>query len=164
VQAISERYLDTDIAAVTTKKYIEEQIAAVDTMIGMLFACVVLGAIIIVCGIVSNLIVSFIGRKKEYAVMYSVCMSKRQLMNMLLREFLFSCISIGLVSIVAGFALSEWFLSKAANGTGMVIDFQFSIIVMLAILAVVFGIYAVTTTFPIRKLKKLKVMEELRYE
>jgi len=108
VQAISERYLDTGIAAV-------------DTMIGMLFACVVLGAIIIVCGIVSNLIVSFIGRKKEYAVMYSVCMSKRQLMNMLLWEFLFSCISVGLVSIVAGFALSEWFLSKAANGTGMVI-------------------------------------------
>jgi len=163
-QAISERYLDTDIAAVTTEKYMDEQIAAVNTMIGMLFACAVLGAIIIVCGIISNLIVSFIGRKKEYAVMYSVCMSKRQLMNMLFWEFLFSCISIGLVSIVAGFALSEWFLSKAANGTGMVIDFQFSITIMLAILAVVFGIYAVTTTFPIHKLKKLNVMEELRYE
>lgn len=163
-QEISERYLDTDITAVTTDKYIEEQIAAVDTMIGLLFACVVLGAIIIVCGVVSNLIVSFTRRKKEYAVMYSVCMSKKQLVNMLLWELLFSCISIGLVSTVSGFTLSRFYLSKAANGTGLVIDFQFSIMIMLAILAVAFVIHATTTAFPIRKLKKLNVMEELRYE
>jgi len=83
---------------------------------------------------------------------------------MLLWELLLSCISIGLVSIVSGFVLSEYYLSKAANGTGLVIDFQFGIVTMLVILAVAFIIHAITTAFPINRLKKLNVMEELRYE
>ncbi len=161
---VSEKYIDTDIAAVTVPEYISVQITAIHSMIGMMLACVALGAIIVVCGIVSNLIVSFIRRKKEYAVMYSVCMSKSQLKRMILWEFLFSSASIWLVSVTAGYVLSEYFFGKLANRMGMTLDYRFNAILMLSVLGVMFAIHAMTIMFPIRRLNKLNVMEELKYE
>ena len=106
-------------------EYIAEQLNAINTIIQALFASVFLGSAIIVFGIIGNLIVSFIQRKREYAVMYSVCMSKRQLVHMLFWEMLFSSVSILFVSVISGFALSN-FLSKSTSGAGMVLDFRFN--------------------------------------
>ena len=162
-QEIAEKYMDTNISAVTMDNFLVEQLTAIDTMIGILFASVFLGSIIIMFGVISNLVVSFIQRKKEYAVMYSVCMSKRQLTNMLLWEMVFSCIAIWSVSVVSGFALTK-FLTKATSGTGLVLDFRFNPVIMLVIIITIFAIQAITTAFPIRKLKKLNMVEGLKYE
>lgn len=160
---ISEQYLDTNISAVTVEDYIAEQLNGINTMIQIMVIAISMGVAIIVLGIISNLIVSFLQRKKEYAVMYSVCMSKRQLVTMLIWKMLFSFIAILLTGVAAGILLVKY-LPKVTSGLGLVLSYEFSPVAVPIILAVSFAVLAVTTAIPVRKLKKMNVMEELKYE
>lgn len=163
VQRISEQYLDTNISAVTVEDYIAEQLGGINTMIQIMGIAISMGIAIIVLGIISNLIVSFLQRKKEYAVMYSVCMSKGQLVTMLIWEMLFSFFAIFVTSITGGILLVPY-LPKVTSGLGLVLTYELSPYVVPIILAVFFALLAVTTAIPVRKLKKMNVMEELKYE
>lgn len=160
---ISEQYINTTLSAVTFDDYLSEQLTAIDSMFATFLACVFLGSIIIIFGIASNLIVAFIRMKKEYAIMYSVCMSKEQLSVMLVWEMLFSYLSIWIVSSISAFILTKLMI-KVTSGANLAFDYSFNPSIFLTIIAVVLIVQIITIAFPINKIKNLNVVEELKNE
>src|SRR5690625_6281812 len=85
-----------------------------------------LGFIVGLLGITNNLIVSFFQRKKEYAILHSVCMSKRQLMQMIVYEMLATFVTVVLIGCVGGMNLNI-VMTKMLYGIGLRSEFSFHI-------------------------------------
>src|SRR5699024_10045513 len=80
---LSEKYVATDLSIHTFEEMIAGQKETIDTLLSGIIVVVLFGLLIGLLGITNNFIVSFIQRKKEYAVLYSVSMSRSQLIKML---------------------------------------------------------------------------------
>ena len=90
-------------------------------------------------------------------------MSKKQLINMLLWEAISSYIVIFITSYVSSLVLIK-FLPKMLNRVGLAIPYHLDTQFLLVILLFTFFILLVTAIFPIIKLKKINIVEELKYE
>src|SRR5699024_148379 len=81
---LSDMYMDTNLSILTFDEMIAGQKETIDTLLNGIVVVVLSGLIIGLLGITNNFIVSFTQRKKEYAVLYSVSMSRTQLVKMLI--------------------------------------------------------------------------------
>lgn len=160
---IANNYIDTDISVSTTGKFLEEQVNMVNTIINILVSSIMMSALVIVIGITSNLIVSFINRKKEYAALYSICMDMRQLRNMTIWEMMASYITIIITLLILSIPVVKC-TPKLTNGLGLIINYNLNPGILLGIFGITFIITMLTTIGPIRELNKLNIVKELKYE
>ncbi len=160
---ISQKYIDKNITVQTTMDFLQEQINTVNTIIRILIASIIMASVVIVIGISSNMIVAFIRRKKEFATLYSVCMDMKQIKDMILWESIISFISIALTLLLVYVPLVAC-IPKLTSGLGLVISYHAKLGIVLGVLIVTLAIILVTTIEPIRRLKKMNIVEELKYE
>ncbi|TCL57590.1 ABC-type lipoprotein release transport system permease subunit [Kineothrix alysoides] len=160
---IAEDYVDTDISVMTAEEFLSQQVATVNTILGILIASVILCGCVIIIGISSNLIVSFIQRKKEFATLYSVCMDMHQLKSMLIWETVASYVGI-IITIVLLSVPIVMSIPKFTNGLGLIIDFNLNPSIMIGIMAAIFIILSLTVIGPIKKIGEMNIVKELKYE
>src|SRR5699024_715630 len=134
-----------------------------DTLIQGVLIIIVLGLVIGLLGISNNLLVSFMERKKEYAVLYSVCMSRIQLVKMLLFEMIMTVIAVVIIGFVGGLVMNMvW--PRLLYAVGLRVDFSFNYELFFILCGAVFLLLALSSLFIIRKVARLHVLNELRYE
>jgi len=122
-------------------------------------------AIFMTCvGVISNQLIGFEGRRKECAVMLSTAMSKRTLSGVLLLEMFIAAIT----SVSAGTLMGAFLLSvlknAADNSEALRIygDMNYASVVMMCV--GMLAVFALTTLFPIKNMRKMKLSEQLKYE
>jgi ABC-type lipoprotein release transport system permease subunit len=147
----------------TLDEYIERQKQSSEAIINMVSIILALSIILAIFGLINNQMIGFIQRKREYAVLYSVAMSRAQLRKMIFCESLGTFLAGG----IFGFILSQWLL-KLLYGVimaiGMGYPLELKLTSMFQIGGIVLVILLVTTVSPIRKISKLNIVNELKYE
>lgn len=160
---IKNHYPYSGIQVQSFKELIESQKATVDTLIQGILMIILLGLVIGLLGITNNLLVSFMERKKEYAVLYSVCMSRTQLIKMLFYEMIMTFVSVVIIGFLGGLAMNMvW--TRFIYAVGLKIDLSFNYELFLILCGAVFVLLACSSVFMIRKVARLNVLHELRYE
>lgn len=163
VNDLKRDFIDTDLSITSTSEFLEEQLNTVNIILSLLIASIILAGVVIIIGISCNLIVSFSHRKHEYAILYSTSMSFKQLKRMMIVETVTSYISISIVLLVLSAPL-VYSIRKMTSGLGLVIDFPVSLPLIVGILIITAIILSLTVISPIKKMKKMNIMEELKYE
>ena len=113
--------------------------------------------------LINNQKVSFIQRKKEFATLYSLCMSRSQLKSLILTEFFISYVITAIISIVYVFLL-KYLVEFTTEAGGLGISFSVSIIYMIAILVVILLIILFMSRKIVKEVDKLNIVEEIKYE
>ena len=114
-------------------------------------------------GIINNQSVSFLERKREMAVLYSTAMSRSQLNKMIFIEVFLSYLVSSLVSIIFTVMLI-YLLRQIFMLLGFYIPITFSIVSILILMFVIGIIMIVIYLVMKRKIKKMNIVEELKYE
>lgn len=160
---ILEKYVESNINVHTFEEMIAWQKATIDTLMSGITVIIFMGMIVGLLGITNNLIISFIQRKKEYAVLYSVCMSRNQIIKMLFFEMITTFLAVAIIGCLGGLAMNV-VMSKLLYAIGMRVQFPFNTELYGILCGVVFVLLALSTIAIVRKVVKINMIEELRYE
>ncbi|PHV71255.1 hypothetical protein CS063_06070 [Sporanaerobium hydrogeniformans] len=134
-----------------------------DQMMMMMVAFSILAVIIGIVGIVNNLFISFIERKQNLAVLRSIGMSKRQIMQMVFLEALALGILGAIIGIVTGwgmFKISPYIL----EGMQCPIPMHFIKSVLWLYVIGAIGVTIMASITPASKSSKFNIIEAIKYE
>ncbi|QAA33992.1 ABC transporter permease [Clostridium manihotivorum] len=121
-------------------------------------------AVIIGCfGILNNIGISFIQRKKDMAVLSSVGMTKGQRAIMIIVESILSVIWAVLIVTPLSYLTSS-LMSKISESIGLPLDVQFNISYLPVVVVVSLALVFLATIPVLFKSRKLSIMQELKYE
>ncbi len=147
----------------TVEEDIKGQKSSNESVINMATGILGLSVLLAICGLLNNQMIGFIQRKREYAVLYSVSMSRSQLKTMIFFEALGTFLVGGIFAV----ALSQWMirlLYVVLMSIGMGYPISLGIDKLLQLLGIVLVLLLVTSISPMRRISKLKVIEEIKYE
>lgn len=163
IENIERELKDPDITIMTVNGFVEMQRKNINTIMSLFYIIISLALLLSFVGIINNQLISFMERTKEFAVLNSICMSKKQLNKMLLIENITS----NLVACITGFIvsiISVILMGRVMNGIKMYINLGFNYKIGLIIIGIIFTILLITVIVPIRKLKKINIVESIKYE
>ena len=119
--------------------------------------------VISIFGVLNNLIISFIERRRTFAILRSVGMSKFQILKMVFIEAFTSGIIGGIVGVITGFVLI-WITSLMMKEYAINIPLALPVnMVIIALFSAVFITLAASLT-PALKTSKLNIIQMLKYE
>lgn len=132
-------------------------------MFNIIIAYSLLAVLISVVGIINNLIVSFIERKRFLGIYRSIGMSKSQLKRMLVMESTIIGIFGVLIGLIGAVALIEIvpFMLRFMYGS---IVMYYSIATFIIISGMSIIIMMLTSFIPVLKSNKMSIMETIKYE
>jgi len=114
-------------------------------------------------GMVNNQLVAFNQNRFRYAMLYSSSMSRRQLASSMFAELLFSFV----VGSAVGVGLSLW-LAKVIRDIVYVSISYIPLVItakqLLLSFALMFILLCLTAVFPLRRMRKLDIIREIKYE
>ncbi len=147
----------------TLQEDLAQQKSSNQSVIDMSAGILGLSVLLAICGLLNNQMIGFIQRKREYAVLYSISMSRSQLKSMIFFEALGTFLAGGIYAVV----LSMWMvrlLNIVLMSIGMGYPIGIEADKLLQVLGIVLVLLLVTSISPMRKISKLKVIEEIKYE
>lgn len=156
-------FAGTGARIATIQEQIDESRDSNQSLINLVDVLLVISLILAAFGLINNQMIGFSQRKKELAVLYSVSMSKGQLKTMLLFEALSSALlGTTYASLIGIFEAAV--LGQILFSIGLALPVFFSVGLILKIFLIVLAVLILTMSFPIRKIRKIKVVEEIKYE
>ncbi len=163
IELIERELKDPDITIWTIDDFCNIQRKNINSFMSLFYIIIALSLILSFVGIINNQLISFMERTKEIAVLNSICMSKSQLRRMLVIENITS----NIVACVFGFGVSIMslrYMNKLMYGIKMYTDVQYQYNVGLMIMGIVLVVLLSTVIVPIKKMKKINVVEAIKYE
>ena len=154
---------EVSIRIQTTKEYIDEQEQQTASIMSIFYVILGLSVFLSFIGIVNNQIISFIQRRRELAVLNSTCMSKAQLRKMLLTETLLANFVASTLVIIVSYA-SVIFINYFMQGIDMYITISYNLMTILKFVGIIYVILIFTLIIPIMKLRKMNIVNEIKYE
>ena len=128
-----------------------------------LYAVIAFGVILSIIGLSGNQTIGFEARRREYAILYSTSMSRKQIRKLI---FIETFLSMG-SSIVVG-SIFGYILCNVAEKAAYMLSYPIPITLMfnqyVVLTAVLIVIFTVTSLQPLKLIKKMKIAEELKYE
>ena len=147
----------------TKKEYVDITKEAMEEIYISIIEIILVIIGVALVGIINNQSVSFLERKREMAVLYSTAMSRSQLNKMIFIEVFLSYFISALVSIIFTIMLLI-LLKQTLMILGLYIPITFSIVSILILMFVIGIIMTVIYLVMKRKIKKMNIVEELKYE
>ena len=142
------------------ERYMKSQSASLKTIIILL---IVIGVGLTFIGVVSNQLIGLEGRKRECAVMTSVAMPRKKLSRMFLIEnFIASAISLA-AAVPIGIAMSHVFM-RIMEILETYAPLTISTKSCASYAIVLCAVFTLVSLFPIRALKKMDLVTQLKYE
>ena len=163
IDKIEKKLNEPDVVLMTVDEFVESQRNNIHTIMSLFYVIIGLAVALVFVGIINNQIISFIERTKELAVLNSVCMSKGQLIKMLIVENITS----NAVACVIGFVvsvISVILIGSVLNGIKLYVDLTFNYSLALIIIGIVLLVLFLTVIIPILKLRKINIVEAIKYE
>ena len=163
IELMERELKDPDITIWTIDDFCDIQRKNVNSFMSLFYIIISLALILSFVGIINNQIISFMERVKEIAVLNSVCMSINQLKKMLVIENITSNIvacTFGLIVSVVSLKL----MNKLMYGIKMYEDFVYNYNIGFIVMTIVLILLLQTVIVPIRKMKKINIVEAIKYE
>ena len=163
IELMERQLKDPDITIWTIDDFCNIQRKNINSFMSLFYIIISLALVLSFVGIINNQIISFMERTKELAVLNSICMSKKQLNKMLIIENITSTI----VACITGFVvsiISVLLMGHVMYGMKMYMDLDFNYGIALIIIGIVLIVLLVTVIIPVRKLKKINIVEAIKYE
>ena len=151
IEDIEKELKDPDISIQTVDNFVESQRKNINTIMSLFYIIIGLALTLAFVGIINNQLISFIERTRELAVLNSVCMSKWQLIKMLIIENVLS----NLIACFIGFLvaiMSVKLTNRILNGMKMYMDLAFNFKIGYMVVGIILVILLFTVILPIRKL------------
>jgi putative ABC transport system permease protein len=143
----------------TRQQFVDNQIAALQSTLNILYVLLALSVIVSLFGIVNTLVLTVYERTREIGMLRAIGMTRRQVRRMIRHESVITALIGGVLGIVLGVVLGALLVSRVSF-------IQFSLpvtsLIVFAVLTVVVGILA--AIFPARRAARLNVLEALQYE
>ena len=162
-EMLAKKLAGTGTVVETVADYLEGQKGNSQSILNMVGVILGLSVILAIFGLINNQMIGFIQRKREYAVLYSVSMSRAQLRKMIFFEALGTFLTGGIFA----FLISQWLiklLQAVLMSIGMGYPLELKVVSVLQIGGVVLVILLITTISPIRKISKMNIVNQLKYE
>ena len=145
--------------AQTRKEFIDNQTAALKSILNVFYVLLALSVIVSVFGIVNTLVLTVFERTREIGMLRAIGMTRPQVRRMIRQESVITALIGGVLGILLGIVLGGLLIYK--------IDFiVFSLPVVslfvFALAAIFVGILA--AIFPARRASRLNILEALQYE
>lgn len=163
INEFKNKIKDFGLEFYTQDEYINLQKNYNKTILGVVGILIGMGIALSFIGITNNQIIGFMQRKREYAVLYSTSMSKGQIKKLIILETLISFGVMGICAISLSYLFKiilEQLVNSMYTNVPVILDIKSTILL-------VFGIYIVmifTTIIPKRKINKMNVISEIKYE
>ncbi len=147
-------------AKVQTKtEFVDNQIAALQSVLNVLYVLLALSVVVSLIGIVNTLVLTVFERTREIGMLRAVGMTRRQVRRMIRWESVITASLGGAIGIVLGIVLGGLLVAR--------VDFiTFSLpvgsLIVFAIATMLVGVLA--AVFPARRAARLKPLEALAYE
>ena len=129
----------------------------------MFYLILGLAVILSFIGIINNQIIGFMQRTKELAILNSTCMSKGQIKKMLFLEVLLSNMFACILAILSAL-LSTKIMEKTLHSMATYINVEFNWSSTILFVGIMFIILLATILIPFKKLKKMNIVNEIKYE
>ena len=162
-EKVEKNLKEIGIKISTTDEYLEVKKEQVDGIMSIFYIIIGLAVILSFIGIINNQIICFIQRRKELAILNSTCMSKIQLKRMLRAETVLSNAISCLIAVVVGFIATdivETFLETLSLYVKMIFDWNMA----FKFIGIVFILLLFTLIIPSRRMKKMNIVNEIKYE
>jgi putative ABC transport system permease protein len=145
--------------AATRQKFIDNQIAPLNSILNVLYVLLALSVVVSLFGIVNTLILTVFERTREIGMLRAIGMTRRQVRRMIRHESVITAAIGGVLGIVLGIVLGGLLVYR--------VDFiSFSLpiasLIVFAVATIIVGIVA--AIFPARRASRLNVLEALQYE
>ncbi len=145
------------------EQYIDEQEQQTAGVMNVFYVIIGLAVGLSFVGIVNNQIIGFIQRKREIAVLNSTCMSKGQIMKMLFTETLLTSIISGLIACIVVIP-SVYMVNTAMEGISLHLNIGYNLMASIGFVGIVVLILLLTTLNPLHRIRKMNIVEEIKYE
>lgn len=152
-----------NITVETIDEFIKTQELRVGGLISTIWIFLTLSILMAAIGLINNQVIGFIQRKHEYAILYSVSMSKAQLNSMIL----FEIVNSFFIGCVVGLSLSIWMsmlLERLLSSIGVYLKFDFQWANILMVVGIIFVTLLLTAIVPIIKILRMNVVQQIKYE
>ena len=147
----------------TLPEYEKEQKVQTATIKAIIILLIVIGVGMTFIGVVSNQLIGLEGRKRECAVMTSVAMPRKKLSKMFLIEsFIASVVSLA-AAVPTGIAMSHVFM-RIMEILETYIPLAISVDKCISCAVILCFVFTLVSLFPIRALKKMDIVSQLKYE
>ncbi len=147
----------------TREEYISETMASSKSINGAVNFAIFVGIALTFIGAVTNLLVGFDGRRRECAVLRSTSLTRGKLSKLFFLESFFATGSCMLISVPFGILLL-WPLKNAIYALGVSMPVQVNVASYIAFAIMLWIVFTLTSLFPIRAARKMKIAEQLKYE
>lgn len=162
-ETLKKEIKEVSIRIQTTEEYIQEQESQTDSIMSIFYVILGLSVFLSFIGIVNNQIISFIQRRRELAVLNSTCMSKAQLRKMLFTETIIANFVASIFVLITSYAATE-FINYFMQGIDMYITIYYDLITVLKFVGIIYIVLLFTLIIPINKLRKMNIVNEIKYE
>ena len=143
----------------TRDQFVDNQIAALNQILNILYVLLALSVIVSLFGIVNTLVLTVFERTRELGMLRAIGMTRRQVRRMIRHESVITALIGGTLGIILGVILGALLIAR--------VDFiEFALpttqIIVFAIMTIIVGIVA--AIFPARRAARLNPLEALQYE
>ncbi len=160
---VKDSIKEVGIKVYTTDEYITEQENQIAGITGIIYLIIGVSVLLSFVGIINNQVISFISRKKELAVLNSTCMNKTQIKKLLaLETMVANLIALGIAFVVT--ILTTAFINGFLENIGLFINISFDAMVVIRFSVIIYIILLFTLFFPFKRLKKMNIVDEIKYE
>ena len=160
---IKDNIKEVGITVQTIKEYIDYQEQQVGGIITIVYLVIGISVVLAFIGVVNNQVINFIARRRELAILNSTCMTRRQIKRMLAFETILSnLISLVLAGIVT--LITTIFVNRFLINIGLYLNVKFNLMTVVKFSAIVYAILLLTLIVPFRKLRKMNIVDEIKYE
>ncbi len=160
---VSDKLIDTSTVVKTISDVVESNMSGVDALVMILYVIIAISALLVIFGVINNISISFLTRKRELAVLYSTAMSKEQLNIMFYGEIIAMYFIIMLYSIVSA-VIYKYIMPKILWSAGLAFKMSFPVNETILIAGILFVILNLLVIIPIVNLKRMNTVEVLKYE
>lgn len=160
---IKDKIKEVSVQIQTVDEYIELQEEQTNSIMSLFYVIIGLAVVLSFIGIVNNQIISFIQRRKELAILNSTCMSKLQLKRMLRAETILANTISCLLAICVGF-ITTGIIDSFMQGLSLYVEMIFNWKTTFQFVGIIFIVLLLTLRIPSKRLKKMNVVNEIKYE
>ena len=160
---ITNKINEINVEVETFEEYIDKQEEQNNGIMSIFYVIIGLAVALSFIGIINNQIISFMQRKREIAVLNSTCMNRAQIRKMLIAETIMYTLISCIISLEIGY-LSTGILDVILKGMSIYVEMVYDWNKVFKFIGIVFILNLLTTIIPIKRLRKVNIVEEIKYE
>ncbi len=160
---VEDLILDSDSTVMTFTEYLNNQKQQTSSIMNIIQFVVLLGVGICINGIINNLVISYLARKKEFAGLYATAMNRGNIKRMIIYEILVQFLLAFTLWMIFSIPL-VYFMNGILGVLGVMLEVHFPWIFALELSAALAIINILSGLGITRIIDKLNIMRELRYE